>query len=103
MGINCSTGNRAKKGGGCGKAHRRTVRRRLKKGGGCGCVGTNASSTQQYGGYKYSRKASLASRKRLSERLSRHKKHTQRKTRRHAGRKRRRKHRRTRRTRRRRR
>ena len=34
-----------------------------------GC-GINASSSGQYGGYMYSYKASLASRKRLNERLS---------------------------------
>ena len=50
MGLTCSS---EKKGGGSRK----------------GC-GTNASSTSQYGGYMYSYKASLASRKRLNARLS---------------------------------
>jgi len=50
MGITCSA---EKKGGGSRK----------------GC-GANASSSGQYGGYMYSYKASLASRKRLNARLS---------------------------------
>ena len=64
MGISC---NKAAESG----------KKEEQSGGGYGC-GTNASSPSQYGGYQYSRKASLASRKRLQNRLStktRRKKH----------------------------
>ena len=44
-----------------------------KQRGGGGCCNTNASAPCLYGGYKYDRKASLASRKRLLSRLSRSK------------------------------
>ncbi len=54
MGLTC--GKEAQKGG---------------QKGGCGC-GSNSSSVGLYGGYKYGRKASLASRRRLQNRMSMH-------------------------------
>jgi len=60
---NCkSRTKRVKKGG------RRKGTRRLR--GGCGC-NVNSSSSSLYGGYKYTRRASLAAEKRLSQRMSR--------------------------------
>ena len=48
--------------------------KKIRGGGNCTSNGTgNSSSTSMYGGYKYDRKASLASRKRLQGRLSRRK------------------------------
>ena len=84
MGNSGSTGKRStcKKGGRRGIKRRyrggRTKRMRKKRGGGCGCNGTNASSTNMYGGWQYSRKASLDAERRLSKRLS-HQTHKKRK------------------------
>lgn len=48
--------------------------KKMRGGGNCTSNETgNSSSTSMYGGYKYDRKASLASRKRLQGRLSRRK------------------------------
>ena len=66
-------------GGVCDKS----TNRKTQEGGGCGC---NSSSPALYGGYMYSRKASLASRKRLQNRLStktRKKKNNRRKKKKH--------------------
>ena len=52
------------------KSRTRRVRRTKRGGSSCGCS-ANASSSSMYGGYKYTRKASLAAEKRLSQRLSR--------------------------------
>ena len=66
-GSKCSRSRTLKRGG---RKRSRTLRRM--RGGGCGCSGQNSSSSFQYGGYQYSRKASLDANRRLSKRLSNH-------------------------------
>ena len=80
MGASCSrTKKTTSKSGGKRKFRggRKTRTRRVRggrktrmRGGGCGCA-ANSSSSSLFGGYKYTRKASLAAEKRLSQRISR--------------------------------
>ena len=61
---NCKSRTKRVKKGGRRKGTRKT------RGGGCGC-NVNSSSSPLYGGYKYTKRASLAAEKRLSQRMSR--------------------------------
>ncbi len=91
MGASCSTKKTTSKS--CGKRKfrggrktrtrrvrggRKTRTRRVRggrktrtRGGGCGCSAPSNSGSSLFGGYKYTRKASLAAEKRLSQRMSR--------------------------------
>ena len=87
MGGSCSTtrktiNKRGTKRGGRKSRTRKGGRTRTRRGG-CGCSG---NTPILYGGYKYTRKASLAAKKRMSHRLS--KRYTKRHKKRHKKRKR---------------
>jgi len=80
MGASCSrTKKTTSKSGGKRKFRggRKTRTRRVRGGrktrmrGGCGCSAPSNSGSSLFGGYKYTRKASLAAEKRLSQRISR--------------------------------
>ncbi len=81
MGASCSRtkkttsksgGKRKFRGGRKSRTRRvRGGRKTRTRGGGCGCSAPSNSGSSLFGGYKYTRKASLAAEKRLSQRMSR--------------------------------